>query len=95
MARFGEDDTRGLAPGGSGRERYPNAHIQRDWVVEAFNRDMPYDLFVKAQIAGDLLEEAERERAIPGLGFLGGGPGTTTSPIRRWRARTSGTTGST
>ena len=74
VARFGEDDTRGLAPGGSGRERYPNAHIQRDWVVEAFNRDMPYDLFVKAQIAGDLLEEAERERAIPGLGFLGGGP---------------------
>ena len=74
VARFGEDDTRGLAPGGSGRERYPNAYIQRDWVVEAFNRDMPYDLFVKAQIAGDLLEEAERERAIPALGFLGGGP---------------------
>ena len=74
VARFGEDDTRGLAPGGSGRERYPNAYIQRDWVVEAFNRDMPYDLFVKAQIAGDLLDEAERERAIPGLGFLGGGP---------------------
>ena len=74
VARFGEDDTRGLAPGGSGRERYPNAYIQRDWVVEALNRDMPYDLFVKAQIAGDLLEEAERERAIPGLGFLGGGP---------------------
>ncbi len=74
VARFGEDDTRGLAPGGSGRERYPNAYIQRDWVVEAFNRDMPYGLFVKAQIAGDLLEEAERERAIPALGFLGGGP---------------------
>ena len=74
VARFGEDDTRGLAPGGSGRERYPNAHIQRDWVVEAFNRDMPYDLFVKAQIAGDLLEETEREQAVRGLGFLGGGP---------------------
>ena len=74
VARFGEDDTRGLAPGGSGRERYPNAYIQRDWVVEAINRDMPYDLFVKAQIAGDLLEEAEREQAIRGLGFLGGGP---------------------
>ena len=74
VARFGEDDTRGLAPGGSGRERYPNAYIQRDWVIEAFNRDIPYDLFVKAQIAGDLLEEAERESAIPALGFLGGGP---------------------
>ena len=74
VARFGEDDTRGLAPGGSGRERYPNAYIQRDWVIDAFNRDIPYDLFVKAQIAGDLLEETERERAIPALGFLGGGP---------------------
>ncbi len=74
VARFGEDDTRGLAPGGSGRERYPNAYVQRDWVVAAFNRDLPYDLFVKAQIAGDLLEGAERERALPGLGFLGGGP---------------------
>ena len=48
--------------------------MQRDWVVEAFNRDMPWDLFVKAQLAGDLLEEPERTRALGGLGFLGGGP---------------------
>ncbi len=74
VARFGEDDTRGLAEDGSGRERYPSAYVQRDWVVEAFNRDMPYDLFVKAQLAGDLLEEPERARALGGLGFLGGGP---------------------
>ena len=74
VVRFGEDDTRGLAPGGSGRERYPSAYVQRDWVVDAFNEDMPYDLFVKAQLAGDLLEEPERSEAIGGLGFLGGGP---------------------
>ena len=74
VARFGEDDTRGLAEDGSGRERYPSAYVQRDWVVEAFNRDMPWDLFVKAQLAGDLLEEPERTRALGGLGFLGGGP---------------------
>ena len=74
VARYGEDDTRGLAPGGSGHERYPSAHVQRDWVVDAFNRDMPYDFFVKSQLAGDLLDESERERAIGGLGFLGGGP---------------------
>ena len=48
--------------------------MQRDWVVEPFNRDMPYDLFVKAQLAGDLLAEPERTRALGGLGFLGGGP---------------------
>ena len=74
VARYGEDDTRGLAPGGSGRERYPSAYVQRDWVVEAFNRDIPWDDFVRAQLAGDLLEEPEREQAIGGLGFLGGGP---------------------
>ncbi len=74
VARFGEDDTRGLAENGSGRERYPSAYVQRDWVAEAFNRDMPYDLFVKAQLAGDLLEEPERTKALGGLGFLGGGP---------------------
>jgi len=74
VARFGEDDTRGLAPDGSGRERYPSAYVQRDWVVDAFNEDMPYDLFVKAQLAGDLLEEPVRTEAIGGLGFLGGGP---------------------
>src|SRR5262245_21218834 len=45
----------------------PNAYRYRDWVVSAFNQDMPYDLFVKAQIAGDLLPE--RERYIGGLGF--------------------------
>ena len=74
VARFGEDDTRGLAEDGSGRERYPSAYVQRDWVVDAFNRDMPYDFFVKAQLAGDLLDQPERTRALGGLGFLGGGP---------------------
>jgi hypothetical protein len=32
-----------------------NAFRYRDWVVEAFNRDLPYDEFVVHQIAGDLL----------------------------------------
>ncbi len=35
--------------------RYPNAWKYRDWVIEAFNRDLPYDRFVREQIAGDLL----------------------------------------
>ncbi len=32
----------------------PNAYRYRDWVIQAFNNDMPYDEFTIAQIAGDL-----------------------------------------
>jgi hypothetical protein len=34
----------------------------RDWVVKAFNRDLPYDVFLRYQIAGDLLQPADPER---------------------------------
>jgi hypothetical protein len=48
---------------------YEHAWRYRDWVIQAFNEDMPYDLFVKAQIAGDLLPVADRTKVEPGLGF--------------------------
>jgi mono/diheme cytochrome c family protein len=57
------------ALGASKDTPYANAFRYRDWVVRSFNEDMPYDLFVKAQIAADLLPEPERERALPGMGF--------------------------
>ncbi len=55
---------------------YPNSFRYRDWVIQAFNDDMPYDLFVKAQIAGDLIAGkagggVEKERLVGGLGFYG------------------------
>ncbi len=52
---------------------YANAFRYRDWVIDAFNRDLPYDTFVKAQIAADLMPDGERH--LPALGFqaLGGG----------------------
>jgi hypothetical protein len=53
---------------------YPNAYRYRDWVVQALNEDMPYDLFVKAQIAGDLEEGVDRGRLVAGLGFYGLSP---------------------
>jgi len=74
ITRYGEDDTRGLARDGSGRERYPMAYVHRDWVVEAFNDDMPYDRFVMAHLAADLMPDEERADLLPGLGFLGQGP---------------------
>ncbi|MBD3626799.1 DUF1553 domain-containing protein [Cyclobacterium sp.] len=40
----------------------------RDWLIEAFNKDMPYDTFTIAQIAGDLLPQA-REKDLLATAF--------------------------
>lgn len=36
----------------------------RDWVIHAFNKNMPYDAFVTWQLAGDLLPEATKEQLL-------------------------------
>src|SRR6187401_846727 len=41
----------------------------RDWVINALNRDMPYDQFITEQIAGDQLSGATQEQIIA-TGFL-------------------------
>jgi mono/diheme cytochrome c family protein len=46
---------------------YENSFRYRDWVIQAVQQDMPFNLFVKAQIAGDLLPQHELYEA--GLGF--------------------------
>jgi hypothetical protein len=74
VARFGEDDYRSLNPFPRGYFPYANAYIYRDWVIQAFNDDVPYDQFVKAQLAGDLLDEKVRYKYLPATGFLGLGP---------------------
>ncbi len=48
----------------------PNAWRYRDYVIESFNADKPYDQFIKEQIAGDLLPKP----TITALGFLSAGP---------------------
>jgi hypothetical protein len=47
----------------------PNAWRYRDWVISAFNRDLPYDRFVKLQLAGDEYEP-ESEEAHIATGYL-------------------------
>jgi cytochrome c553 len=74
VARYGEDDPRSLDPMGRGYAPYPNAYLYRDWVIKAFNDDLPYDQFVKAQIAADHFDEKTRVRHLPALGLLGLGP---------------------
>jgi len=72
VARYGEDDYRSLNPFPRGYFPYANAYLYRDWVIQAFNDDLPYDKFVKAQLAGDLLDE--KVKVLPATGFLGLGP---------------------
>jgi mono/diheme cytochrome c family protein len=74
VARYAEDDVRGLDPQGRGYMPFSGAYVFRDWVIKAFNDDMPYDHFIKAQLAGDLLDGAEREKAVAGTAIMGQGP---------------------
>ena len=53
----------------------PNAYRYRDFVIRAFNDDLPYDTFVRWQIAGDE-EEPDNPQAVSATGFLTAGPST-------------------
>ncbi len=50
VARYAESSGR------EGNIAYPYAWRYRDWVIESFARNMPYDEFVAQQIAGDLMK---------------------------------------
>lgn len=51
----------------------PGAYHYRDWVIRALNNDMPYDQFVRMQLAGDLLQPETIDGAAA-TGFLVAGP---------------------
>ncbi|HEX4132326.1 MAG TPA: PSD1 and planctomycete cytochrome C domain-containing protein [Pirellulales bacterium] len=55
-----------------------NTWRYRDWVVRAFNSDLPYDQFVRMQIAGDEIDPEDPE-ALVAVGFLRMGPWELTS----------------
>ncbi|MBY0232184.1 MAG: DUF1549 domain-containing protein, partial [Gemmataceae bacterium] len=65
VARYAEDQAHTFAVKPS-----TFAWRYRDWVVQAFNADLPYDRFVKLQIAADLMEGATKEDKSA-LGFFG------------------------
>ena len=51
----------------------PQMHLYRDWVIDAFNRDLPYDEFVRDQLAGDLRggeTDELRDRRIIATGYI-------------------------
>ncbi|MCU0710465.1 MAG: PSD1 and planctomycete cytochrome C domain-containing protein [Pirellula sp.] len=67
VARYGEST-------GSARNLpYPHAWRYRDYVIDSFNEDKPFDIFIKEQIAGDLLPAntpSEKETQLIATGFL-------------------------
>jgi cytochrome c553 len=51
----------------------PQMYRYRNWIINAFNRDLPYDEFIRQQIAGDLLphkDEADRRAKLIATGYL-------------------------
>ncbi len=49
---------------------YPNAYRYREWVIDAFNNDVPYNDFIRKQLAADLLKKSAAED-LPALGYIG------------------------
>ncbi|MBG88611.1 MAG: hypothetical protein CMO80_17155 [Verrucomicrobiales bacterium] len=70
VARY--SDTAGYKEVGKNR-RYVYSYTYRDYVIEAFNRDLPFDRFVREQIAADKMLHSG-EGATAALGFLTLGP---------------------
>jgi hypothetical protein len=70
VARYGESN----GNDGLGRNpTFPHAWRYRDYVIDAFNDDVPYDRFLTEQLAGDLLPAetpADRDRHLIATGFL-------------------------
>ncbi|MCA9060261.1 MAG: DUF1553 domain-containing protein, partial [Planctomycetaceae bacterium] len=69
VARFGEDQAHTFKA-----RRYPQGYLYRDWVVNSFNTDLPYDRFLTLQIAGDLLDEPDQYQRLAALGLFALGP---------------------
>ncbi|HZL87283.1 MAG TPA: PSD1 and planctomycete cytochrome C domain-containing protein [Pirellulaceae bacterium] len=69
VARYGEDQAHTFQS-----RKYPEGYRYRDWLIGAFNRDMPYDEFVRQQIAADLIDGDDKLARLPALGFFACGP---------------------
>jgi mono/diheme cytochrome c family protein len=69
VARYGEDQAHTFQA-----RLFPEGWRYRDWVVNALNRDMPYDRFILEQLAGDLLTDGDEYACIAATGFLATGP---------------------
>jgi cytochrome c553 len=68
VVRYAEDNAGNIT-----NPPYPHAWRYRDWVIESLNADVPYDRFVKLQLAADLLPGVPRSD-MRALGIIALGP---------------------
>ncbi len=61
-ARYADSD-------GYEKDKSRQVWFYRDWVVHAFNRDLPYDQFLREQLAGDLMPHATQDQIVA-TGYL-------------------------
>ncbi|MCA9077160.1 MAG: DUF1553 domain-containing protein [Planctomycetaceae bacterium] len=66
----------------------PEAHLYRDYIIDAFNADLPYDRFVREQLAGDLLAKEQPgdrfQEQIVATGFVALSRRYATGPYELW-----------
>ena len=69
VARYADDNPSSEAT----NPPYPYAWRYRDWIIESLNADMPYDRFVKLQLAADMMPDSKRDD-MRALGYIGAAP---------------------
>jgi len=66
---------------------FANAWRYRDYVIDSFNKDKPYDQFIREQLAGDLLPQSQDEKTnherLIATGFLSLGPKVLAEPDKQ------------
>ena len=67
VARYA--DTKGYLAGNQAR-LFTHSYTYRDYVIDAFNADLPYDRFIIEQVAADKLDLGTDKRPLAAMGFL-------------------------
>ncbi len=69
LARY--SDTKGTVSRKKNEDpRNVDAWSYRDYVIRSFNEDLPYDRFVREQLAADLYAKGDDRKSLPAMGFL-------------------------
>ena len=64
MAKYWLDLVRFADTNGMHHDHYRDMSPYRDWVIRSFNKDLPYNEFVRYQLAGDLFPNATQDQLI-------------------------------